>query len=164
MSVVLTHEPGQPWYVYKGLSADPVPGGHAVIDSLALPGSVSYSLSHRPGRECLLHQSWRDLRIPRDAGGRIMDRAVQRQPRRSAGVGAVHIAMEIGSAALRDQHPPERISGIAAFRRFRLNVALIACPLAESAAKVACRWLARPFTVLGPERAIAAPPPSTNIR
>jgi hypothetical protein len=46
MSVVLTHEPGQPWYVYKGLSADPGPGEHAVIDSLALPGSVSYSLSH----------------------------------------------------------------------------------------------------------------------
>jgi hypothetical protein len=46
ISVVLTHGAGQPWYVYKGVSADPHPGGHALIESISLPGNVSYSLSH----------------------------------------------------------------------------------------------------------------------
>jgi hypothetical protein len=46
LSVVLTHEAGQPWYIYQGVSSDPVPGGHTVIDSLSLAGTASYSLSH----------------------------------------------------------------------------------------------------------------------
>lgn len=46
ISVVLTRQAGDPWYVYKGTSADPSPGEHAVIDSLSLPGKLSYALSH----------------------------------------------------------------------------------------------------------------------
>ena len=43
---MLTREAGQPWYIYKGVSPDPVPGAHAVIDSLTLLGNASYSMSH----------------------------------------------------------------------------------------------------------------------
>jgi hypothetical protein len=46
ISVVLTRQAGDPWYLYTGASADPSPGEHAVIDSLSLPGSQSYALSH----------------------------------------------------------------------------------------------------------------------
>ena len=59
---MLTREAGQPWDIYKGVSPDPVPGAHAVIDSLTLLGNASYSMSHDQDANAYLSARARSMR------------------------------------------------------------------------------------------------------
>jgi hypothetical protein len=45
-SVTLTHQSGDAWYIYRGVSTDPLSGRHAVIRSIVIAPGVGLSLAH----------------------------------------------------------------------------------------------------------------------
>ncbi len=45
-SITLTHQSSDAWYIYRGVSTDPLSGRHAVIKSIVVAPGASLSLAH----------------------------------------------------------------------------------------------------------------------
>jgi hypothetical protein len=46
LGVNLARGSGEGWYKYAGTTADPLSGGHAIIQSVTIPPGASFSLAH----------------------------------------------------------------------------------------------------------------------